>query len=164
MPIDPKTYVLIHVLLSLTGIFSGLVVVGGMIAGVRFPRWIGIFLTTTLLTSVTGFGFPFVALLPSHIVGALSLVVLLGSVAALYWKNLAGGWRKTFVVFSVLALYLNAFVLLAQILQKVPALALLAPSPSAPAFAATQGFVLVLFAGLGWAAFRGFGNTQAGRA
>jgi hypothetical protein len=165
MPIDPKTYVLIHVLLSLVGIFSGLVVVGGLIAGVRFPRWIGLFLTTTLLTSITGFGFPFIALLPSHMVGALSLVVLLGAFAAVYWRHLEGGWRRAFVVLSVLALYLNVFVLLAQLLQKIPALAMLAPTPAAPAFAATQGFVLVLFALLGWAAMKGFGSSaQAVRA
>ena len=163
MPIDPKTYVLVHVLLSLVGVFSGLVVVGGLIAGVRFPRWIGLFLITTLLTSVTGFGFPFAALLPSHIVGALSLVVLLGATAALYWKHLSGGWRRTFAVLSVLALYLNVFVLLAQLLQKIPALAMLAPSPAAPTFAAAQGLVLVLFAVLGWAAFKGFGSAQAAR-
>jgi hypothetical protein len=76
MLIDPKTYVLVHVVLSLIGIFAGFVVVGGFIAGVRVPRWVGLFLITTLLTSVTGFGFPFVTLLPSHIVGALSLILL----------------------------------------------------------------------------------------
>ncbi|WP_430420127.1 hypothetical protein [Methylibium petroleiphilum] len=156
MPVDPKTYLLVHVLLSLVGIFSGLVVVGGLIAGVRFARWVGLFLATTLLTSLTGFGFPFVALLPSHIVGALSLVVLLGALVALYWKHLEGGWRRTFVVLSVVALYLNVFVLLAQLLQKTPALALLAPTPAAPAFAAAQGLVLVLFAVLGWAAVKGY--------
>lgn len=163
MLIDPKTYVLVHVLLSLIGIFAGLVVVGGLIAGVRFPRWIGLFLASTLLTSVTGFGFPFVTLLPSHIVGALSLVVLLGALAAAYWKDFEGGWRKAFVVLSVLALYLNVFVLLAQLLQKIPALATLAPSPAAPAFAATQALVLVLFVVLGWAAAKGFGSVNAGR-
>jgi len=149
------------VLLSLVGIFSGLVAVGGLIAGVRFRRWIGIFLTTTLLTSITGFGFPFVTLLPSHIVGALSLVVLLGAIAAMYWKHLEGGWRRAFVVLSVLALYLNVFVLVAQLLQKIPALAMLAPTPAAPASAATQAFVLVLFAVLGWAALKGFGSAHA---
>ena len=162
MPVDPKTYLLVHVLLSLVGIFTGLVVVGGLIAGVRFARWVGLFLATTLLTSLTGFGFPFVALLPSHIVGALSLVVLLGALAAVYWKHLEGGWRRTFVVLSVVALYLNVFVLLAQLLQKIPALAVLAPTPAAPAFAATQGLVLVLFAVLGWAAVKGYGH-RAGR-
>lgn len=163
MPVDPKTYLLVHVLLSLVGIFSGLVVVGGLIAGVRFARWVGLFLATTLLTSLTGFGFPFVALLPSHIVGALSLVVLLGALVALYWKHLEGGWRRTFVVLSVVALYLNVFVLLAQLLQKTPALALLAPTPAAPAFAAAQGLVLVLFAVLGWAAVRGYGHGAGSR-
>ena len=163
MPVDPKTYLLVHVLLSLVGIFSGLVVVGGLIAGVRFSRWVGLFLATTLLTSITGFGFPFVALLPSHIVGALSLVVLLGALVALYWKHLEGGWRRTFVVLSVVALYLNVFVLLAQLLQKIPALAILAPTPAAPAFAATQGLVLVLFAVLGWAAVKGYGHRAGSR-
>eukprot|EP01136_Pigoraptor_vietnamica_P024271 Opistho-1_new@6841 len=163
MPFDPKTYLLVHVLLSLVGIFSGLVVVGGLIAGVRFSRWVGLFLATTLLTSITGFGFPFVALLPSHIVGALSLVVLLGALAAVYWKHLEGGWRRTFVVLSVVALYLNVFVLLAQLLQKIPALAVLAPTPAAPAFAATQGLVLVLFAVLGWAAVKGYGHRAGNR-
>ncbi len=163
MPVDPKTYLLVHVLLSLVGIFSGLVVVGGLIAGVRFARWVSLFLATTLLTSLTGFGFPFVALLPSHIVGALSLVVLLGALVALYWKHLEGGWRRTFVVLSVVALYLNVFVLLAQLLQKTPALALLAPTPAAPAFAAAQGLVLVLFAVLGWAAVRGYGHGAGSR-
>ncbi|EWS53669.1 MULTISPECIES: hypothetical protein [unclassified Methylibium] len=163
MPVDPKTYLLVHVLLSLVGIFSGLVVVGGLIAGVRFSRWVGLFLATTLLTSLTGFGFPFVALLPSHIVGALSLVVLLGALAAVYWKHLEGGWRRAFVVLSVVALYLNVFVLLAQLLQKTPALALLAPTPAAPAFAAAQGLVLALFAVLGWAAVKGYGRGAGSR-
>lgn len=163
MPVDPKTYLLVHVLLSLVGIFSGLVVVGGLIAGVRFSRWVGLFLATTLLTSLTGFGFPFVALLPSHIVGALSLVVLLGALAAVYWKHLEGGWRRAFVVLSVVALYLNVFVLLAQLLQKTPALALLAPTPAAPAFAAAQGLVLALFVVLGWAAVKGYGRGAGSR-
>lgn len=163
MPVDPKIYVLVHVLLSLVGIFSGLVVVGGLIAGVRFARWVGLFLWTTLLTSLTGFGFPFIALLPSHVVGALSLVVLLGAFAALYWKHLEGGWRRAFVVLSVLALYLNVFVLLAQLLQKTPALAILAPTPAAPAFAAAQGLVLALFAVLGFAAVKGYGHSAGSR-
>jgi hypothetical protein len=159
MLVDPKTYVLVHVVLSLIGIFVGLVVVGGFIASVRVPRWVGLFLTTTLLTSVTGFGFPFVTLLPSHIVGAVSLVVLFGAIAARYWKHLEGGWHRAFVILSVLALYLNVFVLLAQLLQKIPALAILAPNPAAPAFAATQGLVLVLFAVLGWAAVKASGTV-----
>jgi hypothetical protein len=157
------TYTLIHIVLSVIGIVSGLVVVGGLMAGVRLSGWVGLFLAATVLTNVTGFGFPFVTLLPSHVVGALSLLVLPVAIAALYWKRLEGGWRTVFVVLSVLALYLNVFVLLAQLFQKVPALATLAPNPQAPAFAATQGLVLVIFVGLGWAAVRGFGSFNAGR-
>ena len=130
-------------------------------AGVRFSRWIGIFLVTTLLTSITGFGFPFATLLPSHIVGALSVLILVGAIAAAYWKRYEGGWHRAFVVLSVVALYLNVFVLLAQLLQKVPALAVLAPSPAAPAFGATQGLVLVLFVCLGWAAVKGSAGVRA---
>jgi hypothetical protein len=152
-------YTLIHVVLSLVGIIAGLVVVGGLMAGVRFSRWVGLFLAATVLTNVSGFGFPFVTLLPSHIVGALSLLVLPVAIAALYLKHLAGAWRQVFVVLSVLALYLNVFVLLAQLFQKIPILAALAPNPQAPAFAATQLFVLVLFVVLGWAAVRGFRNV-----
>lgn len=163
MPIDPKMYLLIHVLLSLVGIFAGLVVAGGMIAGIRLSRWIDIFLTTTVLTSLTGFGFPFVELLPPHIVGALSIVVLLGAIVALYGKRLEGGWRRMFVVLSIIALYLNVFVLVTQLLQKTPALAELAPSPAAPVFAATQTIVLVLFIALGWAALKGFTSAPAVR-
>jgi hypothetical protein len=163
VPIDSPLYLLVHVLLSITGFVTGLVVVGGLIAGVRFARWSAVFLVTTLLTSVTGFGFPFVKLLPSHLVGALSLVVLSGAFVALYGMKLAGAWRSGFVVLSVVALYLNVFVLMAQLLQKVPALAALAPGPQAPAFGATQGFVLALFVVLGYAARRGFGHALPAR-
>jgi hypothetical protein len=157
-------YTLVHVALSLLGVFSGLVVVGGLMAGARFGRWIAIFLAATVLTNVTGFGFPFVTLLPSHIVGALSLLVLPVAIAAFYWKSLAGAWRPAFVVLAVLALYLNVFVLLAQLFQKIPILATLAPDPKAPAFAVTQGLVLALFLVLGWAAMRGFRSPVAGSA
>jgi hypothetical protein len=112
------------------------------------------------LINITGFGFPFVKLLRSHIVGALSLVVLPVAIAALYWKRLVGAWRQAFVVLTVLALYLNVFVLLAQLFQKIPVLATLAPDPKAPAFAIAQGLVLLLFAVLGGAAVTGFGNGR----
>jgi hypothetical protein len=156
MIIDLPTFTLVHVLLSVVGIVAGLVVAGGFLAGVRFERWTAVFLVTTVLTNVTGFGFPFTQLLPSHMVGILSLLVLALAVVALYAKHLAGHWRDVFVVTSVLALYLNVFVLLAQLLQKVPALAALAPAPNAPAFALTQLLFLALFAGLGWASVKGF--------
>lgn len=162
MIMDLAAYTLVHVSLSLLGIFAGLVVAGGLMAGVSFGRWIVVFLVATVLTNVTGFGFPFVTLLPSHLVAAASLVVLPIAIFALYWKQLEGAWRQIFVSMSVLALYLNVFVLLAQLLQKTPILAKLAPDPAAPAFAISQLLVLALFVIVGLAAVRGF-RTSAVR-
>jgi hypothetical protein len=134
-------------------------------AGVRFDRWVAFFFAATVLTNVSGFGFPFVTLLPSHVVGTLSLVGLPVAIAALYWKRLDGAWRKIFVVLTVLGLWLKVFVLLAQIFQKTPVLATLAPNAQTPAFAVTQGLVLLLFAVIGWASLKGYGGAGvAGRA
>jgi hypothetical protein len=149
-------FTLIHVLISVIGILSGLVAVGGLIAGVRLRSWIALFLLTTILTDITGYGFPFTTVLPSHIVGAISLVALAIALFAIYVKHLAGGWRTTFVVSSVFALWANTFVLMAQLMQKVPAIATIAPGPTAPAFGATQGLVVIIFVVIGWIAVKGF--------
>jgi len=156
VPFDLPTFTLLHVVLSLLGIVAVLVVVGGLMAGVRLDGWIGLFLVTTVLTNVTGFGFPFGVLLPSHIVGVVSLIILPVAIAARYWKHLAGPWRRIFVVTSVLALYLNVFVLVVQLFQKVPGLLLVAPGQKGPAFVATQVLMLALFIWLGRAALNGF--------
>jgi hypothetical protein len=149
-------FTLIHVVISVIGIISGLVAVGGLIAGVRLRGWIALFLSTTVLTSVSGFGFAFTALLPSHVVGLISLVVLAIALFALYVKRLAGGWRTAFTVTTVVALWANTFVLMAQLMQKVPAIATIAPGPNAPAFGVTQGLVVLLFVVIGWIALKGF--------
>lgn len=156
MSFDLATYTLVHVLLSVVGIVAGLVVVGALVAGVLLERWVAVFLLTTVLTNVTGFGFPFKGLLPSHLVAILSLLVLPLAFTALYGRRLAGRWRTVFVLVSVFALYLNVFVLIAQLLQKTPVLAAIAPDPGAPAFGLAQLVFLALFIGLGWAAVKGF--------
>lgn len=153
---DITTFTLIHVVLSLVGIFAGLVVAGGFVAGKRLDGWTGVFLVSTVLTNVTGFGFPFVSLLPSHIVGVISLIVLAVVFVARYWKHLAGGWHGVFVVGAVLALYLNVFVLLAQLFLRLPALIVAAPTQKEPPFLVTQLAVLALFVWLGQAARRGY--------
>jgi hypothetical protein len=153
---DTTTFTLIHVVLSLVGIFAGLIVAGGFVAGKRLDGWTGLFLVSTVLTNVTGFGFPFVSLLPSHIVGIISLIVLAVVIVARYWKRLAGAWHGVFVVGSVLALYLNVFVLLAQLFLRLPALIAAAPAQKEPPFLVTQLVVLALFIWLGQAARRGF--------
>ena len=163
MIFEITTFTLIHVVLSLLGIFAGLIVVGGLMAGVRLDGWIGLFLVTTVLTNVTGFGFPFRTLLPSHIVGGVSLLVLPVAIAARYWKHLTGAWRQVFVVTTVLALYFNVFVLLVQLFQKTPALIVIAPTQKEPPFLVTQLVVLALFVWLGRAAVRGFRAESAAR-
>ena len=149
-------FTLVHVVISLLGIVAGLVVAGGLAAGARLDRWTALFLATTVLTSVTGYGFPATKVLPSHVVGAISLLVLAACLFARYAKQMAGAWRSIYVVTAVTALYLNVFVLVAQLFNKTPALAQLAPTQQEPPFFVTQLLILVLFAVLGRAALRGF--------
>jgi hypothetical protein len=140
-----STFTAVHVALSLVGIGSGLVVLFGLIAGKRLRGWTALFLATTVATSVTGFGFPFDRLLPSHKVGILSLVVLAVSIVALSPLRLAGAWRRVYVFCAVLALYLNVFVLVVQLFLKVPALKAIAPTQKEPPFVIAQLAVLALF-------------------
>lgn len=156
MILDLPMFTLIHVIISVVGIISGLVVLGGLTAGARLESWTALFLVTTTLTSVTGFGFPASAVSPAHVVGGLSLIVLAACLAARYWLKLASGWRTTYVVTAVVATYLNVFVLVVQLFAKTPALAQLAPTQQEAPFALTQAAVLALFVWLGWAAVRGF--------
>jgi len=151
-----STFTLVHVVLSLVGIFAGLVVVFGMFGSKKLDGWTTLFLATTVLTSVTGFFFPFDKILPSHIVGIISLVVLALAILALYALHLAGPWRWIYVVSATVALYLNVFVGVVQAFQKVPFLASLAPTQSEPPFLIAQAVVLVIFVGLGIAAVRAF--------
>ena len=151
-----STFTLVHVVLSLVGIVAGLIVVFGMFASKKLDGWTTLFLATTVLTSVTGFFFPFDHILPSHIVGIISLVVLAIAILALYALRLAGPWRWIYVVSAVVALYLNVFVGVVQAFQKLPPLALLAPTQSEPPFLIAQSVVLVIFVGLGVVAVRSF--------
>ena len=156
MPFDIITFTLVHVLLSMAGILAGLVVAGGLAGGRRLDGWTGLFLATTVLTNITGFFFPFTTFLPSHAVGILSLLGLPVVIAARYWKHLAGGWRRTYVVGSVVVLYLNVFVLIVQMFRRFPALLVSAPKQTEPSFVLTQLAVLALFVWLGRAAVKGF--------
>jgi hypothetical protein len=162
------TYTLVHVLISLVGIASGLVVLFGLVTAKRLEGWTAFFLATTVATSVTGYGFPFEHLLPSHIVGAISLVVLAVAIAARYGFGMRGAWRYVYVVTATLALYLNVFVGVVQSFLKIPALRALAPKQTEPPFVVSQGLVLVLFVVLAIVAavrFRaeGIGARPAGR-
>jgi hypothetical protein len=150
------TFTVLHVAISLVGIVAGIVVVAGMLSAKPLPGWTAVFLGTTVLTSVTGFLFPFEKLLPSHIVGIISLVVLALALLGLYRYRLAGRWRWIYVVTSVVALYFNVFVAVVQAFLKIPVLTALAPTQSEPPFGVAQLVVLVIFVGLGLMAVRSF--------
>jgi hypothetical protein len=142
-----STFTMLHVIISLIGIVSGLVVLYGLLGSKVMPVWTALFLVTTILTSVTGFLFPFDKLLPSHMIGILSLVLLAIACVALYGMKLSGAWRWIYVLTAMIALYLNVFVLVIQSFLKIGPLHALAPSvpPSEPPFAIVQGIVLVFF-------------------
>ncbi len=145
MSLSPITTV--HVIISLIAIASGIIVMFGLLGSKPMPGLTAIFLLFTILTSATGFLFPFEKLLPSHMIGILSLVLLAVACFALYVMKLSGPWRWIYGVTAMVSLYLNIFVLIIQAFLKVPALHALAPSvpPSEPPFAIVQGIVLVFF-------------------
>jgi hypothetical protein len=145
-----STFTTVHVIISLIGIVAGILVMFGLLGSNRMPGLTAIFLLFTVLTSATGFLIPPLLtekLLPSHVVGILSLVLLAIACIALYAMKLAGPWRWIYVVTAMTSLYLNIFVLVIQSFLKIPVLHALAPSvpPSEPPFAIVQGIVLVFF-------------------
>jgi len=142
-----STFTMLHVIISLIGVVSGLVVLSGLLGSKVMPSWTALFLVTTILTNATGFLFPFDKLLPSHIIAIISLVLLAIACFALYGMKLAGAWRWIYTLTALIALYLNVFVLVIQSFLKIGPLHALAPSvpPSEPPFAAVQGIILVFF-------------------
>lgn len=151
-----RALLFVHVAISLVGIAAGLVVAYGLITAQRLEGWTRLFLVTTIATSVTGYPLPADRILPSHIVGAISLVALAIAWMALYSRRLAGGWRATYVITAVLSLYLNVFVGIVQAFQKVPALKALAPTQSEPPFVIAQAAALALFVVGAWIGVRKF--------
>jgi hypothetical protein len=151
-----ENFTLLHVVISLIGILSGILVLFAMLAGRDIPALTALFLATTVLTNVTGFLFPFTTLLPSHIVGVISLVLLAAALAGLYVFRLDGAWRWIYVVGAVASLYLNVFVGVVQSFQKLSFLQPLAPTQSEPPFIIAQTAVLLIFIILGFLAVRRF--------
>jgi hypothetical protein len=141
------TFTIVHVIISLIGIVAGVIVLFGLIGSSRMPGLTGVFLLFTILTSATGFLFPFKQLLPSHMIGILSLILLAIACFALYGQKLSGAWRWIYVVTAMASLYFNVFVLVIQSFLKISPLHQLAPGnpPMGLAFAIVQGIVLVFF-------------------
>jgi hypothetical protein len=142
-----SAFTALHVIISLVAMVSGIVVMFGLLGSNRMQALTAIFLVFTILTSVTGFMFPFTALLPSHMIGILSLVLLAIACIALYGTKLSGAWRRVYVVTALGSLYLNVFVFIIQSFLKVPTLTALAPGnpPTGPVFGVVQGLVLLFF-------------------
>jgi hypothetical protein len=151
-----SNFTTLHVVISLIGIVSGLVVLYGMLINNRLDGWTAVFLLSTVLTSVTGFLFPFTQILPSHIFGILSLAVLAPAILARYPFKLVGAWRWIYVTTSLFALYLNCFVLVVQIVLKVPGVKALVAPQGEPPFLIAQVPVLIAFIVLGFLAVRKF--------
>ena len=144
-----STFTVTHVVLSLIGIFSGIVVLFGMLSSNRLTGWTALFLASTVLTSVTGFFFHSEHFGPPHVVGVVSLVVLAVAILGRYVYRLVGPWRWIYVGGAVLALYLNVFVGVVQAFEKVPFLSRLAPTQSEPPFLVAQLIVMAIFVVLG---------------
>jgi len=161
---NPMTFVGFHTWLSLIAILAGFPMMTALLKGHTRPGWTGVYLSTAFATSATGFGFPFDGVLPSHIVGAISLVLIAIAGYALYARRLDGGWRRAYAITAMLAFYLLVFVLVVQLFMKVPALNAFAPTQSEPPFAIAQAIVFVAFAALTWLAARRFSNERPWRA
>ena len=151
-----SAFTTLHVIISLIAIGAGLVVLYQMLNSQFSPPWTASFMAMTVLTSVTGFLFPISGFSPAIGFGIISLVVLAVALYALYGQHLAGAWRWVYVVTALFALYLNVFVLVVQMFQKVPVFNALAPKGSEPPFAVAQGVVLVAFLVLGYLSVKRF--------
>jgi hypothetical protein len=152
-------FALFHTLLSIIGLVAGLILAGGLMAGKRLDGWSATFLVATILTNVTGFGFPFPPITPAHVIAAISLLIFPFVLYARYGKALAGGWNSVYVSGAMVALYFNGFVLMAQLFRRIPALIALAPTQKEAPFAVAQLLVAILFLALGRAALHGSRNA-----
>jgi len=139
-----QIYTVIHTLISLVAIFTGLVGLFGMLAGKRLDNWTKWFLITAVATTITGFFFPFHGFTPAIGLGIISLPLLAVTIFARYAKHLAGAWRWIFVIGAVICLYFNLFVAVVQAFEKIPGLHALAPTQTEPPFKLTQLIVLLV--------------------
>ncbi|MFK8252902.1 hypothetical protein [Ancylobacter terrae] len=158
---DLTTLTAVHTALSLVAIIAGIPAMAGLFRGRIAPVWTPLFLGTAIATSVTGYFFPFNGILPSHVVGAVALLVLAVTLYAAYGGRHAGVWRWIYAIGIVVSQYLLVFVLVAQAFLKVPALHALAPTQAEPPFAVAQLITLAVFILLGVRAARRFGASDA---
>jgi hypothetical protein len=143
--LELSTFTFLHVLISLIGVASGFIVMVELLRSNYHGNWTAIFLVTTIVTSASGFLFPFSKLLPSHIVGIISLALLAIAMFSFYVQRIHSIWRQIYVLTAMLSLYLNVFVMIIQGFLKIPVLNGLAPTQTEPPFLIVQGVTLVCF-------------------
>ena len=146
------TFTVVHVVISLVAIVSGFIVTAGLFTSDSRPKWTALFLLMTLLTSVTGFMFPFVSVTPAFVTGIIALSALAVTLLALYVFRMMRVWRWVYVVTALFGLYLNCFVLVVQAFQKISILHGLAPTQSEPPFLIAQSSLLAAFIVIGFLA------------
>ncbi len=161
MPGFLAIYTILHVVISLVAIAAGFVVMLQMIQRRESAKWTVLFLAMTILTSVTGFGFPITRITPGLVFGVISLIALGLALYARYIRRSSPKWRAIYIVTALLSQYLNVVVLIVQSFQKIPFLKALAPTQSESPFLATQVAALILFLFVGvLALFRHSVNSQ----
>ena len=158
-----STFTVVHVVLSLVGIASGVLVLRRPSASPKAWGLTTLFLATTLATSVTGLlyllEFPRFRL--GHGIGVASLLVFVPTLLALWRHRLVGPWRGIYVTGAATLLYLNAFIAVMQAFAKIGFLrALPATSLGSPLFLA---HLLVLAISV-WLAIHAFAYLQPGGA
>jgi hypothetical protein len=156
-----ETFTQIHVFISLVGIASGFVVVGGMLRSHRDSSTTSVFLHSTLLTSITGLLLPSAGITPAVVLGYLSIALMFVAFLAVNSFQFRGNWRWVYVVSAMIALYFNCFVATVQAFQKLPSLQPLAPTLSEAPFQIAQGALLVIMIGLGFLSVRNFHPAPA---
>ncbi len=149
-------FTLFHVAISLVAIVTGLGFAADLLASRERHGWTQVFLWTTIATSVTGFMFPVDHITPAHVFGVISLAVLAVTLWSRRRLHQEGASRKTYIATALFALYLNVFVLVVQMFQKIAPLKALAPTQTEPAFGLAQGAVLVGFLYVGFRAIKQF--------
>ncbi|MBB3610933.1 hypothetical protein [Rhizobium sp. BK602] len=151
-----STLTLIHVIISLIAILAGIVVIHGLITVRRHARSTLVYMVTILLTSLTGFLFPFNGVTPGIVFGIVTVLVFIPTAIARYGLRMAGVWRLVFIAGSLFMLYLNCVVLVVQSFQKIPALNAIAPLGNEPSLLAVQVVLLVAFLIVGLLSLRRF--------
>ena len=149
------TITYIHTAISLIAIPLGIMATARLFRPDLPATWTRSFLWLAVLTSATGFIFPFIGITPAFVVGILALAIL----AAMRWASTHPETtfaRWTYAGGMVASLYLLIFVAVVQAFLKIPKLHALAPTGTEAPFAITQVLVLLVMLAIGIAALRRF--------